>query len=79
MINQAVAAAVLVRDHVAGLGQVGDDAVGAALGNAQAGRDIAQPRARVVCDVQQDPSVVGKEAPARHANDSTVFLEKYCA
>jgi hypothetical protein len=36
-----VAASVLLRDHVAGLGQVGDDAVGAALGNAQAGRDVA--------------------------------------
>ena len=38
----AVAAAVLLLDHVAGLGQVGDDAVGAALGDAQAGRDVPQ-------------------------------------
>jgi hypothetical protein len=42
----AVAAAVLLLDDVAGLGQVGDDAVGAALGDAQAGRDVAQPRSR---------------------------------
>jgi len=40
----AVAAAVFVLDHVAGCGQVGDDAVGAALGDVQAGRDVAEPR-----------------------------------
>jgi hypothetical protein len=42
----AVAAAVLLLDHVAGSGQAGDAAVGAALGDAQAGRDVAQLRAR---------------------------------
>jgi hypothetical protein len=35
------AAAVLLRDHTAGLGEVGDGAVGAALGDAQAARDVA--------------------------------------
>ena len=62
----AVAAAVFVLDHVAGCGQVGDDAVGAALGDVQAGRDVARPRARVVGDAQQHPGVAGQEAPARH-------------
>jgi hypothetical protein len=33
----AVAAAVLLLDHVAGCGQAGNDAVGAALGAARAG------------------------------------------
>jgi hypothetical protein len=42
----AVAAAVLLLDHVAGSGQAGDAAAGAALGDAQAGRDVAQLRAR---------------------------------
>jgi len=42
----AVTAAVLLLDHVAGLGQLGDDAVSAALGDAQPGRDVAQPRSR---------------------------------
>jgi hypothetical protein len=42
----AVAAAVFLLDHVAGSGLAGDDAAGAALGDAQAGRDIAQLRAR---------------------------------
>ena len=54
----AVAAAVLLPDQVAGLGEIGDDAVGAALGDAQAGRDVAQARAGVVCDAQQHPGVV---------------------
>jgi hypothetical protein len=43
----AVAAAVFLLDHVAGCGQAGDDAVGAALGDVQAGRDVARPRALV--------------------------------
>ena len=38
----AVAAAVFQLDDAAGLGQVGDDAVGAAFGDAQAGRDAGQ-------------------------------------
>jgi hypothetical protein len=59
----AVAAAVLLPDHVARLGEIGDDAVGAALGDAQAGRAAAQPRARVVRDAQQPPGVVGQETP----------------
>jgi hypothetical protein len=33
----AVAAAVCLLDHVAGLGQIGEDAEGAALGDVQAG------------------------------------------
>jgi hypothetical protein len=59
----------LLLDDVAGCGQVGDDAVGAALGDAQAGREVAQPHARVVGDAQQHPGVVGQEAPVRHARE----------
>jgi hypothetical protein len=44
----AVAAAVFLPGDVAGLGQAGDDAVGAARGDAQAGRDVAHAR-RVLC------------------------------
>jgi hypothetical protein len=40
----AVAAPVLVLDHVAGLGQVGNDAVSGALGDAQPGRDVTRRR-----------------------------------
>ena len=74
----AVAAAVFLLDDVSGCGQVGDDAEGAALGDAYAGRDVAQPRARVVCDAQQHPGVVGQEAPARPIETSTQFLEIHC-
>jgi len=63
----AVAAAVFLLHHVAGLGEVGDDAVGGALGDVQARRDIAQPRARVVRDAQQHPGVGSQETPVRHA------------
>ena len=74
----AVASAVLLRDHVAGLGEVGDDAMGTALSDAQAGRDVTQPRARVVGDMQQDPGVVGQETPLRHLARISPFLEKDC-
>jgi len=62
----AVTAAVLVLDHVPGRGQVRDDAVRTALGNTHGGGDIAQSGARILGDAQQDPSVIGQEAPALH-------------
>src|ERR1700728_468682 len=61
----AVTAAVLLLDDVPGLGQVSDNAVGAALGDVEPGRDIAEADARVLCDAQQDSGVVGQEGPAR--------------
>jgi hypothetical protein len=73
----AVAAAVFVLEDVAGCGQVGDDAVGAAFGDAQAGRDVAQPRPRVVGQAQQHAGVVGQETPALHLR-RLQFLETYC-
>ena len=72
----AVAAAVLLLRHVADCGQVGDDAVGAALGDAQAGRDIAQPHGRVVGDAQQDPGVVRKVQLSIFRR--LQFLDMYC-
>jgi len=74
----AVAAAVLLLDEVAGCGQVGDDAVGAALGDVQAGGDVAQACARVVGDAQQRPGVIGQETPACHDNSLPYFPEKNC-
>ena len=47
-----------------GFGQVGDDAVGAVLGDVQAGREVAQAHARVAGDTQQHPGVAGQEAPS---------------
>jgi hypothetical protein len=70
----AVTAAVLVLDDVPGVGEVGHDAVGAALGDVQAAGDFAQPGARVAGEAQQDPGVVGQETPALHPeNISFVF------
>src|SRR5215472_1191256 len=46
----AVAAAVFLLDHVAGLDQVRDDAEGAAFGDPQAGRDVAQAYPGVMGD-----------------------------
>jgi hypothetical protein len=68
-----VAAAVFLPDGVAGRGQVADDAVGAALGDAHRGRDVAQPHARVMGDAQQDPAVLGQEAPALQASNTAKF------
>jgi hypothetical protein len=50
----AVAAAVFVLDDVPGRGEAGDDAVGAAVDDAQARADVAQPGARVAGDAEQD-------------------------
>src|SRR6266508_3719905 len=60
----AVAAAVLVLDHVSGFHQIGDDAECGAVGDAERGRDLPQPYARVVGDAQQRLSVVRQEAPS---------------
>jgi hypothetical protein len=62
----AVAAVIFLLHHVADFGQVGDDAVGAALGDAHASRDVAQPHAWVAGDAQQHPGMVGQETPAPH-------------
>jgi hypothetical protein len=47
-----VGAAVLVLDDVPGFGEIGDDLMGGALGDARPGRDVAQLHARVVGDAQ---------------------------
>jgi hypothetical protein len=74
----SVAAAVFLLRRVAGRGQVGDDAAGAALGAARAGRDVAEPHARVAGDAQQHPGVAGQDTPARHPEEWSPFLENYC-
>src|SRR5207247_3560512 len=77
----AVAAAVLVPDHVAGARHVGDDGAGGALGDAQGGRDVAQPYPRVAGDGQQDPGAVGQQRPVLHApenlNTGIILLVSY--
>jgi hypothetical protein len=64
----AVAAAIptLVLHHVAGLGEVVDDAVDTALGDAELQGDVAQPHVGVMGDAHQCPCVNGEEAPVGH-------------
>jgi hypothetical protein len=73
----AVAAAVFLLDDAAGLGQVGADAVGAAFGDAQAGRDAGQAHPRVRCEAQQHPGVVGQEGPVRHQHSYQILEISY--
>jgi hypothetical protein len=61
-----------------GFGQVGDNAVGAVLGDIQAGRDATQPRAWVVGDAQQHRGVAVRKAQPATAEDLSQFLEIYC-
>lgn len=62
----AVTTPVLVLDDVAGFDQVGDDAEGAAFGDVDHGGDVTQAHAGVVRDADEDPGMVGEEAPLRH-------------
>ncbi len=57
---------VFVFDHVAGRGEVGDDGVGAALGDPDRRGDVAQAGPGVVGDIDQGPGMVGEEAPLFH-------------
>ena len=54
----AVAAAVLLPDHVPGLDQVRDDAEGTAFRDVQAGRDVPQAHSGVMGDAQADSADV---------------------
>jgi hypothetical protein len=75
-----VAAAVLVLDHVAACGEVGDDAVGAALGDVQRGGDVAQAYPGVVGDATRARAwLVRKLHSAIDMHSSPMILEKYCS
>jgi hypothetical protein len=73
-----VAAAVFLLDHVTGFGQVGDDAVGAAFGDAQAGRDDAQPRARVTRDASSTRAWLVRKLQLVTLKTLPYFLVIYC-
>ena len=73
-----VAATVPLRDHVAGVGQVGNDAVGAALGDAQAGRDVPQSCARVVAMCSRTRAWLVRKPHSAMPLSVQLFLEKYC-
>jgi hypothetical protein len=55
-------------DEVTAAGEIVDDAVGATIGDADLGRDVAEADVGFVGDGQHDPGVVGEEAPSSHAH-----------
>src|ERR1700685_4176848 len=71
----AVAAGGLLVCGVPRPGPGSGQGVGAALGDVEPGRDIAEADARVLCDAQQDSGVVGQEGPARGRQLSHPILE----
>ena len=48
---------------VAGVDQVGDDALGGSLGDSNALRDVTESRVRVVMEAEKDLGVVREEPP----------------
>src|ERR1700691_17980 len=63
----AVPATALLLDDVTGRDEIADDPERAALGDTDGLGDITQSRPRVAGDTEQHKSVVGEEAPGRHA------------
>jgi hypothetical protein len=74
----AVAAAVFLLHHVAGFGQAGDDAVGAALGDVQAGRGVAQPHARSWAMHSSTRAWLARKLQLTTLKNLSQFLEIYC-
>lgn len=71
-----VAAAILVLADVADRCQVSHDAVGASLGDAQAGREVTRSHPRIVREKQQRTAMVTHEAPATHAENTIMISGK---
>ena len=61
--DAARASSVALAAHIAGLFEVGEDALRGAFGDAADSGDVAAPGGRVACDGEQHAGVVGKEAP----------------
>jgi len=69
----SITTAVALLHYVAGVREIGDDAVRAAFGNAQSGGDVAQPHTGIVCNAQQHPAMVREEGPFGHDGDCINF------
>jgi hypothetical protein len=61
VVSSSLALAV----DVAGFDEVGEDALGGALGDADALGDVSEPGIRVLGDGEQDLGVVGEKRPGR--------------
>ena len=57
---------VLFLYHVTGVGEIGHDPVGSALGDAEGGRQVPETGPRIVGDEQHRPRVVCQKAPLGH-------------
>jgi len=62
----AVAATLSLLEDVPGFGEIRDDGVRVALGDAEVDRNIAEAYLRVVGDAEQGSTVIGEEAPVGH-------------
>ena len=62
----SVASTVFLLHDVAGFGQIVDNAVDSAFGDAKARRNVAQTHLWVVGDTKKRPAVVGEECPIVH-------------
>jgi len=72
----AVPATVFALDDVPGFGQVRDDARGAAFGDGEGGRNIAEPHVGITGDAEQRPTMVGQEVPCSHNGTLSVSENK---
>src|SRR4051794_35484232 len=61
-----VASPVLLLQDVTGVGEIGHDPVGSALGDTERSRQVPQTGPWIVGDKQHRPRVVGQEAPLTH-------------
>ncbi len=66
-------------DDVTSAGQVCDDAVRATLSDSQAGGNVPQPGTRVLGDAEQDPGVIGQEAPVLRPHELITISGKHTA
>jgi len=73
----AVATTLLLLDDVTGIGEFGDDRIGAALGDVQLGGDVTQTHAGVTHDADQGTGVIGKKAPIRHRKQRSMSILEF--
>ena len=63
-----IAAPLSLHVQIAGLDEVGDDALDGALGDSDPVGEVAVPHPRVMRHAHQDPRVVGEESPVGHVD-----------
>ena len=74
----AVATAVTFLHDIPSAGEIGDDAVGRALGDVDREGKIAQPSVGLSGDEEDGAGVIGQEAPVAHGVHGRAILETVC-